>query len=43
MNDMAVERKLYMDANSEEKISIDNVSGNLPPHQEPSSGSEDSG
>jgi hypothetical protein len=42
MNDMAVERKLYMDTDSEEQISIDDESGNLPPHQEPSSGSEDS-
>jgi hypothetical protein len=42
MNDMAVERELYMDTDSEEQISIDDVSDNLPPHQEPSSGSEDS-
>jgi hypothetical protein len=41
MNDMAVERELYMDTDSEEKVSIDE-SGNLPPHQEPSSGPEDS-
>jgi hypothetical protein len=31
-----------MDTDSEEQISIDDESGNLPPHQEPSSGSEDS-
>jgi hypothetical protein len=42
MNDMAVERELYMDSDSEEQISIDDESGNLPPHQEPFSGSEDS-
>jgi hypothetical protein len=42
MNDMVVERKLYMDTDSEEQISIDDESGNLPPHQEPFSGSEDS-
>jgi hypothetical protein len=41
VNDMAVERELYMDTDSEEQISIDDESGNLPPHQEPSSGSED--
>jgi hypothetical protein len=40
MNDMAIERELYMDSDSEEEISCD-VNGNLPPHQEPSSGSED--
>jgi hypothetical protein len=39
MNDMAVERELCMD--TEEQISIDDVSGNLPPHQEPFSGYED--
>jgi hypothetical protein len=37
MNDMALERELYMDM----QISIDDESGNLSPHQEPSSGSED--
>jgi hypothetical protein len=42
MHDMAVERELYMDTDSEEKISIDDESGNLPPHQQPFSGSEDS-
>jgi hypothetical protein len=42
MNDMAVERELYTNTDWEEQISIDDVSGNLPPHQEPSSGSEDS-
>jgi hypothetical protein len=42
MNDIAVERELYMDTDSEEQISVDDESGNLPPHQEPSSGSEDS-
>jgi hypothetical protein len=31
-----------MDTVSEEQISIEFESGNLPPHQEPSSGSEDS-
>jgi hypothetical protein len=40
MNDKAVERKLYMDTDSEEQTSIECESGNLPPHQEPSSGSE---
>jgi hypothetical protein len=42
MNDMAVERKLYVDTDSEEQISIDDDSDNLPPQQETSSGSEDS-
>jgi hypothetical protein len=41
MNYMAVERELYMDTDSEKKMYIDDESGNLPPHQEPSSGSED--
>jgi hypothetical protein len=41
MNDMAVERKLYVDTDSEEQVSIDDENVNLPPHQEPSSGSED--
>jgi hypothetical protein len=40
MNDIAVERELYMDTDSED--SIDDESGSLPPHQEPFSGSEDS-
>jgi hypothetical protein len=40
-NYMVVERELYMDTDSEEQISIDDESGNLPPHQE-LSGSEDS-
>jgi hypothetical protein len=40
MNDMAIERELYMDNDSEEQISIDNENGNLPPHQELSSGSK---
>jgi hypothetical protein len=39
MNDKAVERKLYMDNDSEEQTSTECESGNLPPHQEPSSGS----
>jgi hypothetical protein len=43
MNDTAIERELYMDSDSEEEISSDDVNGNLPPHQEPSSGSEDGG
>jgi hypothetical protein len=38
MNDLAIERELYMNTDSE-----DDWSGNLPRHQEPSSGSEDSG
>jgi hypothetical protein len=42
MNDMVVEKELYMDTDSEEQIYIDDESGNLPPHQGPSSGSEDS-
>jgi hypothetical protein len=42
MNDMAAEMELYMATDSEEQTCIDE-SGNLPPHQEPSSGSEDSG
>jgi hypothetical protein len=42
MNDMALEREIYTDTDSEEQISIDDESGNLPPHQEPSSGSKDS-
>jgi hypothetical protein len=43
MNDFVAERELYMDTDSEEQIPIDDESGNLPPHQEPSSGSEDGG
>jgi hypothetical protein len=42
MNDMAAEMELYMATDSEEQTWIDE-SGNLPPHQEPSSGSDDSG
>jgi hypothetical protein len=43
MDDIAIERELYMYSDSEEEICIDDKIGNLPPHQEPSSGSEDSG
>jgi hypothetical protein len=39
---MVVERELYMDTDSEEQIAIDDEGDNLPPHQEPSSGSENS-
>jgi hypothetical protein len=42
MDDMVIERELYMDSDSEEEIYIDDETGNLPPPQEPSSGYEDS-
>jgi hypothetical protein len=42
MDDMVIERELYMDSDSEEEICIDDETGNLPPPQEPSPGYEDS-
>jgi hypothetical protein len=32
MDDMAIERELYMDSDSEKEICIDNEIGNFPPH-----------
>jgi hypothetical protein len=43
MNDMVIEGELYMDSDSEEEICIDDEIGKLPPHQEPSPESQDSG
>jgi hypothetical protein len=43
MDDMARESDSYMDSDSDEEICIDDRIGNLPSHQEPSSGFEDSG
>jgi hypothetical protein len=37
VDDIAIERELYMYSDSEEEICIDDKIGNLPPHQEPSS------
>jgi hypothetical protein len=42
ISDMAIERELCVDTESEEEVSIGDESVEFPRHQEPSSGSEDS-